>query len=156
MRRLPLRLSGLAAACTLLAAGPSAGAEDHGVVTVWCKGTATDNDDPLGRDERSKTSERQGKASIDFDALQIDFLFWSRVAITEVTYGRIQADRNAFETGSGYHIRIDRQNGEVSFQALIHDPKSGETWYSHTFSGKCAKADKQGRPIKAKPEGAGF
>jgi hypothetical protein len=150
------RLVSLSLAWLLLAACSSAGAEDRGVLTLWCKGTARDNDDALGRDERSKTSEKQGKATIDFDAMQLDFMNWSRVKISEVTYARIQADQNAFETGNGYHMRVDRMTGEVNFQTLIHDAKTGETWYSHLFSGKCGKTDKQGRPIKTKPDASGF
>jgi hypothetical protein len=149
-------MASLSIALALLASAPCAGAEDRGTLTLSCKGTAIDNDDPQGRDERAKSSERQGKATIDFDAKLIDFLHWNRVGMSEVTYGRIQADRNAFETGTGYHIRIDRTSGDVSFQTLVHDAKTGETWFNHTFAGKCAKADKQGRPVKAKPEAAGF
>jgi hypothetical protein len=156
MKRVVRNLARLVLASLPLAFSASANAEDHGVVTLWCKGTAHDNDDAQGRDERIKTSEKQGKATVDFDALQVDFLNWSRIKISDVTYSRIQADQNAFETGNGHHIRMDRITGEVGFQSLIHDAKSGETWYSHTFSGKCAKTDKQGRASKTKPEATGF
>ena len=147
------RIFGGILACMLLACGPCANAEDRGVLKLWCKGTAVDNSDPRGRDQANRSSAKQGRATIDFDERQISFLHWRQIKISSVTVGRIQADRNAFETGNGYHIRIDRLTGEVSFQTLIHDASSGETWYSHGFSGTCSKTDRHGRPSKAMPEG---
>jgi hypothetical protein len=153
------RLIGIASVASALLAAPAisgAAAPDHGVVTLWCKGTATDNDDPRGRDEATRTTEKQGKLSIDFDASKLDFLSWNRIAISELTFNRIRADQNALASGRGHHVRIDRTTGEISFQTLVHDPASGDTWYSHSFSGRCTRTDKHGHPAKQKSDNTGF
>ena len=132
----------------------AARAVDQGSLSLWCKGTERDSGGAKDEDASRVISDKKAKAVIDFAARSIDFLSWSHVPITQATPLRILADRNAFETGTGYHISIDRVSGDVSLQTLVHDSATGDTWFRHSFIGKCWRADKAGRPDKA-PSGTG-
>src|SRR5437867_3139281 len=105
--------------CMCISATSSAAAADSGTVTLWCKGSVQTNDDPTGSDASIRYSNQEGKAVLDFDHRQFQFLDWGWVPLTTVDNDHISGRLGAFTFESDADlavIELNRLTGEGYFR----------------------------------------
>ena len=118
----------------------TATADESGIVTLWCKGSAQVNDDPLGREESIRNILEQGPVVIDFDTQMFQFMNSRRkVPLLSVSTLEIIGGEPIDWSGDseGSVVRLNRATGETYVRFSVHDSQQQVTWHSHTFEGAC-------------------
>jgi hypothetical protein len=118
----------------------TATADESGIVTLWCKGSAQVNDDPLGREESVRNIQELGPVVIDLDTQTLQFMnSRQKVPLLSVStleiIGGEPIDWNGDSEGSV--VRLNRATGETYVRFSVHDSQQQVTWHSHTFEGTC-------------------